>query len=158
MVEGQPFRHSEKEVVWTFNETSEKKSPRMCEGVGFRAHHCGRDRLFCKASKTTVSGKASSIKHHVASQHHVAGKKEMETMEKKQLTLGQALQSCNSCSHLKGKTLPEKENVFQLMLMETFLAAGIHPSVRWNVFATYWREITADSAIGTPWSSRCQCP
>ncbi len=81
--------------------------------------------IFCRACRTEVSQKASSLKRHVQSQRHLSGKKRLAEETKHQQSIVRSMSRFNLEVHPHGETLPEKEQVFRVEVVETFLKAGV---------------------------------
>lgn len=81
--------------------------------------------LFCNACRTAISQKASSLKRHMTSARHIAGKAQRTKEAERQQTIAKSLEKYSSEVHPKGETLPENERVYRVEVVETFLRAGV---------------------------------
>lgn len=81
--------------------------------------------IFCKACRTAVSSKASSLHRHIRTKRHVDGKKQRAAELKHQQSVVQSMVAYNTAVHPQGETLPKKERVFRVEVVETFLKAGV---------------------------------
>ena len=91
----------------------------------YPAEHLSVDagRLFCKACRTAVSSKASSLKRHMATARHTAGKEQRVREAERQQTLSNSVANYCKTVHPSGRRCQRKRVYFQVV--ETFLKAGI---------------------------------
>ena len=81
-------------------------------------------RLFCGACSEFVSTKLTTIKSHLLTKKHKAGKESRRKLRLKELTIAQALKQ-ESHAHKVGEMLPEEHRAFRVHVVESFLAAGV---------------------------------
>ena len=80
--------------------------------------------LFCGACFEFVSTKMATIKSHLLTKKHLAGKERRRKDRLKEVSIKEALKR-DSQIHKVGEMLPDEQRVFRLEVVESFLAAGI---------------------------------
>ena len=90
------------------------------ESIGISA-----GKLFCRACREELSLKKSSIQNHVTSSKHTAGKEKLAKKEKRDMDIVEALQKYDTNTHPSGETLPDAVRVYRVMVLSTFLKAGV---------------------------------
>lgn len=81
--------------------------------------------LYCGACSEFVSTKLTTLKTHVRTMKHVAGKKRLECSKVKQTSIAHALKEQDKAAHAVGEMLPEEQRVFRTEVVESFLTGGI---------------------------------
>ena len=99
--------------MWPIHSSSEKVHDWVRE---YSAEHLSVDpgTLFCNARRTAVSSKASSLKRHMATARHTAGKEQQVWKAERQQTLAQFVADYSKTVNPSGETLSEKERVFRV--------------------------------------------
>ena len=82
-------------------------------------------KLFCNACRETISVKKSVIVWHVKSAKHAAGKKHIDSKEKRERNIAEMLQAYDKKVHPSGETLPECVCVHRVKVVTAFLKAGV---------------------------------
>ena len=82
-------------------------------------------RLFCNSCREELSVKSSSLRTHVKSAKHQAGKKKLASKEARERDIAHALAAYDEEKHLKGETLPENQQVYRVKIVTTFLRAAV---------------------------------
>ena len=108
-------------------------------------------KLFCKACREELSLKGSSIANHVKSAKHVDGKKGLASKQACEQDTARVLSVHNEQTHLKGKTLPEQQQVFHVKVVSSFLKAAV-PLSKLDSF----RKIFEESAYRLADQRTCQ--
>ena len=119
---------------------------------------------FCEACRVKVSPKASSLKRHLRSNRHVSGKKQRLKDIEHQQSIVQSMSSYDDEVLPQAETIPEKERVFRIEVVETFLKAGL-PYLRHRNSGQYSRSTRQDlpTALYLPasycsyWQGRRTC-
>ena len=81
-------------------------------------------RLFCGACSEFVSTKLTTVKTHLTTKKHAAGKETRRKLRLKEVTIAQALKQ-DQQAHKVGEMLPEELRTFRVQVVESFLSAGI---------------------------------
>ena len=81
--------------------------------------------LFCSACRESVSLKKSIIKLHLNSQKHKTSKAKLLDKEAKQRSIAELLKQYDKEHHPKGESLPENVRVYRIIVVKSFLKAGI---------------------------------
>ena len=84
-----------------------------------------RGRLFCTACCEEVALKKSIIELHVKSEKHKKGKMKLATKEKREQDIVKALGAYDEEVHPVGEKLPTNLRVFRVIVVSTFLKAGV---------------------------------
>ncbi|XP_065892612.1 uncharacterized protein [Dysidea avara] len=82
-------------------------------------------KLFCNACREEVNLKKSSVKNHIRSVKHKNGKDALNTKNKREKTIAEAIQQHNSEVHPRGETLPMEQQVHRVKVVESFLRAAV---------------------------------
>ena len=84
-----------------------------------------RGKLFCLACREELSTKKSILELHTKSAKHAKGKEVLNSKEKRELTIVEALQRHDKVERPVGDTLPASTRVFRVQVVSEFLKAGI---------------------------------
>ena len=101
-------------------------------------------KLFCEACREGLSLKSSSLRNHFRSTKHVEGKKRIARKEARERDIAEAFKVYNADNNLKGETVPESQQVYQVKVVTCFLRAGV-PLSKFSCF----RELLEESAFRT---------
>ena len=82
-------------------------------------------KLFCLACREELSTKKSILELHTKSAKHAKGKEVLNSKEKRELTIVEALQRHDKVERPVGDTLPASTRVFHVQVVSEFLKAGI---------------------------------
>ena len=84
-----------------------------------------RGNLFCSACREQLSLKRSILKNHVESQKHQKCKERLARKGERERDIASSLKKYNDEVHPRGETLPEQQQVYRVMVVRTFLKAGV---------------------------------
>ena len=73
------------------------------------------------------------INNHNKSAKHKAGKKRLESKEKREADIARALKVSDETSHPVGETLPQDQRIYRVKVITAFLQAGIPLSAAFGV-------------------------
>ena len=82
-------------------------------------------KLFCEACRKQLNLKKSSITNHTQSTKHKDRKINLQTKEKRDQTIIQALQKYNEHHHVRGETLPLEHQAYRVKVVRVFLCAAV---------------------------------
>lgn len=82
-------------------------------------------KLFCTACREEVSLKKSVITLYIKSEKHSKGKIQLQSKNKREQNIVQALQKYDEETYPVGETLPTEQRVYRVKVVQTFLRAGV---------------------------------
>ena len=87
---------------------------------------CGK--LFCSVCREELSLKRSIIKNHVRSVKDSQRKKQVASNKSREREIMDALKVYEQGAHPSGETLPEAHKLYRVIVVSTFLKAGVPPA------------------------------
>ncbi len=96
-------------------------------------------KLFCQACREELSIKTSVLNNHIKSSKHNSGKNRLQSKQKKDIEIVEALKSYDSMESPVGETIPEQHRLYRIKVIRTFLLAGV-PLNKLNVFRELLEE------------------
>lgn len=82
-------------------------------------------KLFCYGCREELNLKSTTVSNHIKSKKHQQGKVKLQTKEKREREIADALAKYNQQHHGCGETLPHSVQVYRIKVVSTFLRAGV---------------------------------
>ena len=81
--------------------------------------------VFCCGCREELSRKRSVINQHIQSAKHNKSKERLQVKEAREKNIADMLIQHNAETHLRGETLPERQQVYRIKVVTAFLKAGV---------------------------------
>ena len=95
-----------------------KEFPNECLTVSART-------LFCEACRQEVSLRRCIVKNHIASSRHLKMKDSLKERKGRDVDIAKSLKQYDEEQHPSGECLPEKQRIYRIKVLSSFLKAGV---------------------------------